>query len=31
MAKMNCTKDFIPTLYGFKVYKKKGSKYYDKK
>jgi hypothetical protein len=31
MAKMTESKEYIPTLYGFKIYGKKGSKYYNKK
>lgn len=31
MAKMYETKDYVPKLYGFKIYGKKGSKYYKQK
>ena len=26
---MNSVKDYVPSLYGFKIYKMKGSKYYQ--
>ncbi len=30
MAKMRDIKEFVPTIAGFRIYKKKGSKYFQK-